>query len=244
MKKLSIITICFNEKDKIKKTIESVVSQNFSDFEYLVIDGGSSDRTAEIIAQYKNRFAYFVSEKDGGIYNAMNKGIEHSTGEYLLFLNGGDYLYNNDVLKKIFSEGFNEDIVYGDMILENSLERKSFKDVIINDRYLFSYYLPHPASFIKKDLFMKYGYYNEDYKIVGDYEFFLRVIKKYKATVKYIFEIVSVYNNDGISSNPKYFKLQLQERRRAQKKYFNFIFLFKMLLLKIKRILFKLSNKN
>lgn len=236
MKKISIITICFNEKNRIGKTIESVLSQNFSDFEYLIIDGGSSDGTVEIINQYKNKLDYFISEKDGGIYNAMNKGIEHSTGEYLLFLNGGDYLYNSDVLKNIFSSDFKEDIVYGDMVLENSLERKSFKDVVINDQYLFNYYLPHPASFIKKNLFTKHGYYNEDYKITGDYEFFLRVIKKYKATVKYIFEIVSAYNNDGISSNPKYLKFQLQERRRAQKKYFSLVFLFKMLLAKIKRM--------
>lgn len=236
MKRLSIITVCFNEKDKIRETIESVISQSFNDFEYLIIDGGSSDGTVEIINQYKNRLDYFISEKDGGIYNAMNKGIERSSGEYLLFLNGGDYLYNNDVLKKIFESGFNEDIIYGDTVLENSLERKSFKDVVINDRYLFNYYLPHPASFIKRYLFEKYDYYNENYKIAGDYEFFLRVIKKYRATVKYIFEIVSVYNNDGISSNPKYLKLQLQERRRSQKKYFSLMFLLKMLFIKIKRM--------
>lgn len=236
MKKLSIITICLNENNRIRRTIESVMSQNFSDIEYLVIDGGSSDGTAEIVDQYKNRLAYFVSEKDDGIYNAMNKGIERSTGEYLLFLNGGDYLYNNDVLKNIFYKEFNKDIIYGDLVLENTLERKSFEDFIISDRHLFNYYLPHPACFVKKYLFTKYGYYNEDYKIAGDYEFFLRVIKKYKATIMYISKIVSVYNEDGISSNHKYLKLQMRERRRAQKKYFNILFLFKMLLIKIKRM--------
>ncbi|HEY5587665.1 MAG TPA: glycosyltransferase family 2 protein [Candidatus Paceibacterota bacterium] len=242
MKKLSIITICLNEKNKIEKTINSVVSQSFNDFEYIIIDGGSSDGTVEVISKFISKLSYFCSEKDNGIYSAMNKGIEHTHGEYLLFLNGGDYLNGNNVLQKIFQNMPNEDIIFGDLIFKESSSEeslKSFKDVKINKRYLYNFYIPHSASLIKRDLFLKYGLYNSHYKIAGDYEFFLRVINKYKAIIRYIPVAISVFDTTGISSDPKYFKLQIKERRRAQIQYFNYVFLFRMLLLKVRRVLFK-----
>src|ERR1035437_822845 len=100
MKKISVITICLNERDNIEKTIKSVINQNSTDFEYLVIDGGSIDGTTEIISKYNDKLSYFISEKDSGIYSAMNRGIKNSTGEYLLFLNGGDYLSDVNILSK------------------------------------------------------------------------------------------------------------------------------------------------
>jgi len=236
MKKLSIITVCLNEKNKIRETIESVFSQIFRNFEYIIIDGGSTDGTAEIISEYKDKLAYFVSEKDNGIYAAMNKGIKLSSGDYILFLNGGDRLYNSTVLEEIFSAKFDEYIVFGNLMLEEENVIKSFKDIEINDRYLFNNYIPHPSCFIKKSLFDNYGYYDESFKIAGDYEFFLRVIKKYNARTKYISTVVTVYNTNGISSDSKFSILQANERRRAQKKYFSFLFLSTMLILKIKKI--------
>ena len=242
MKKFSIITICLNERNNIEKTIKSVINQNYKDFEYLIIDGGSIDGTAEIISKYSDKLSYFVSEKDQGIYSAMNKGIRHSNGEYLLFLNGGDYLAEINVLSKFIDEDFSEDIIYGNLFLDDKVEKKIFKNIKIDDEYLFNNYISHPSTFIKKDLFNKYGLYNEGYKIAGDYEFFLKVILKYKATCRYFNEGVSVYNTNGISSQSKYSKLQIAERRKAQFSYFNKSFLFKKMLLKIKRFIFLLLN--
>jgi glycosyltransferase involved in cell wall biosynthesis len=242
MKKVSIITICLNEKNNIEKTIKSVIDQNCTNFEYLVIDGGSTDGTAKIISKYGDKLSYFVSEKDSGIYSAMNKGIEHSNGEYLLFLNGGDYLSDINILSNFINKDFNEDIIYGNLFLDNKKKQKIFKNIKIDNEYLFNNYISHPSTFIKKDLFDKYGLYNEKYKIAGDYEFFLRVIIKYKATCRYFDEGVSVYNTNGISSQSKYSNLQIAERRKAQLGYFNKSFLFKKMLLKIKRVIFSLFN--
>ena len=110
---ISIITINLNNKDGLKRTIESVINQTkFDIIEYIIIDGGSTDGSVDLIKQYQDKISYWVSEKDTGIYNAMNKGIDASTGEYSLYLNSGDYLYTNDVIEKIMDK-LDKDIVYG-----------------------------------------------------------------------------------------------------------------------------------
>ena len=108
--KLSIITVNLNNKAGLQKTIESVFSQTFTDYEYLVIDGGSEDGSKELIKKYENKFVYWVSEKDKGIFNAMNKGILKASGEYLLFLNSGDYFYDSAVLDDVFDKAASTDI--------------------------------------------------------------------------------------------------------------------------------------
>ena len=99
--KLSIITVCYNEPN-LEKTCKSIIEQTYQDFEWIVVDGGSNEQTQNIWNKYKNRINYFISEKDSGVYNAMNKGIKQSNGEYLLFLNAGDYLFDKDALKITF----------------------------------------------------------------------------------------------------------------------------------------------
>ncbi|MEG1573526.1 MAG: glycosyltransferase family 2 protein, partial [Bacteroidales bacterium] len=114
MSKLSIITINLNDAAGIEKTLKSIwEKQSFRDFEHIVIDGGSKDGSVEVIKKYEKNLAYWISEPDKGIYNAMNKGIAKATGEYLLFINGGDWLAD-DVLAEVFAIPFEEDIVYGD----------------------------------------------------------------------------------------------------------------------------------
>ena len=110
---LSIITINRNNAAGLRKTIESVVSQTYTDFDYIIIDGASTDESVDVIKEYADRITYWVSEPDTGIYNAMNKGILKANGEYCLFLNSGDWLYDNDVLNDVFSISPTEDIVYG-----------------------------------------------------------------------------------------------------------------------------------
>ncbi len=170
---LSIITINYNNKQGLIQTIESVVNQIWKDFEYLVVDGGSTDGSKDVITQHINDLTYWVSEPDKGIYNAMNKGIEMATGDYLLFLNSGDYLKDSSVLGKTIPQLDNIDIVYTDLEIitdkdhhvQNYPDRLSFK-------HFFYSSLPHPASFIKKVLFVKYGVYDENLKICADWNLF------------------------------------------------------------------------
>lgn len=197
---ISIITINFNNKGGLSKTIDSVLDQTFKEFEYIIIDGGSTDGSAEVIQEKKNNFSYSISEKDGGIYEAMNKGIEVATGKYLLFLNSGDYLSSPQVLQQAASYLTGIDIVYGDLYQD---VRGRLVETIypskITPKYFFINSLPHPASFIKKELFEKYGNYNTRYKIVSDWEFFFLAVCKYNCSVHHIPVFVSVYNLIGMS---------------------------------------------
>ena len=114
--KLSIITICYNIKDEIERTCKSIVGQTWQDFEWIVVDGGSTDGTLEVLKKYSDRIDILISEKDSGIYNAMNKGIKLANGEWLNFMNGGDNFASNDVLEKVFkNKNYEADILYGDM---------------------------------------------------------------------------------------------------------------------------------
>jgi glycosyltransferase involved in cell wall biosynthesis len=116
--KLSIITINYNNADGLQKTIKSVISQTFKNFEYIIIDGHSSDKSIDVIKENENYFAYWCSEKDRGIYDAQNKGIQKAKGDYLLFLNSGDCLENEKVLEKVFALTPKEDLLYGELIFD------------------------------------------------------------------------------------------------------------------------------
>ena len=172
--KLSIITINYNNRDGLQKTIDSIVNQTWRDFEWIVIDGGSTDGSKELIEQYKEHFSYWCSEPDKGIYNAMNKGIAKAKGDYLNFMNSGDGFYSPNTLEQVFSIGRNDDILYGDMICkyqDGSCHIWSYPHKL-SLLYLIAGYLGHPASFIKTSLLKENGY-REDYKIVSDWQKFL-----------------------------------------------------------------------
>jgi glycosyltransferase involved in cell wall biosynthesis len=220
---LSIITINFNDAEGLQKTIESVVNQTWKDFEYLVIDGGSKDESSTVIENYKDNITYSVSEKDKGIYNAMNKGIEKATGEYVLFLNSGDYLNDESVLKKIFLENnFSEDLFYGCIktVKNGKTEIKKAPETLTMD-YLLNFSLPHPATFYKRALFEKFGYYNEDNKIVSDWEFNLKVLSFHNISYRRIDLLVSVFDLNGISSQPGFDAIQKKEGEKALSRIFS-----------------------
>lgn len=170
--KLSIITVNLNNREGLKKTIDSVVAQTFRDFEWIVIDGGSTDGSRELIEQYADHFAYWVSEPDKGIYNAMNKGIKVAKGEYLQFLNSGDWLCDEKVLQKVFDSGPDEQIVYGDC-LESDGSLHVFPSSL-DALYFYRDMLNHQASFIRSSL-LEEGY-DENYKYASDWLFFLQKI--------------------------------------------------------------------
>lgn len=111
---ISVVTICYNEPH-LEKTCESIVSQTYQNFEWIVIDGGSKQETLDVFENYKTYMTYFVSEKDRGIYHAMNKGLLQARGEYVIFMNAGDYFYSSDILEKVVDSGLDQDIVYGDL---------------------------------------------------------------------------------------------------------------------------------
>ncbi len=222
MTKISIITICYNEPNLVR-TCESVINQSYQDFEWIVIDGGSNNETQNVWRKYKNRINKFVSEKDNGIYNAMNKGIQLSTGEYLLFLNAGDLFYSNDVLEKISKLDFDKDIIYGDgyTIDGNNLLKKISLPPYITEQFFIKHSLCHPSTLIKKDLFLKYGMYDETLKIVSDWKKWIEFFKLYHCSYKYIPIIIAKFDVNGISSNKKYQKLHNDERTVVLNQYYH-----------------------
>jgi glycosyltransferase involved in cell wall biosynthesis len=214
--KVSIITINFNNVVGLKETIESVVSQTYPDIEYIVIDGGSTDGSSELI---KNNIAisYSVSEKDNGIYHAQNKGIKVASGNYCLFLNSGDTLVEKHTIENAVKSGLNKDIVYGDLILkdQDGNTSKGISPDILNVHHFMVSTLWHPCTFIKRSLFEKYGYYKENFKITGDYEFFIRTLVKNKVSYKHIHVPVSVFDLKGVSNDPANERLQNEERKKS-----------------------------
>lgn len=201
-KLLSIITINYNNADGLLRTVESVLSQTEKDFEYIVIDGGSTDASKDILRKHETSFSYCISEKDAGIYNAMNKGWRKASGKYCLFLNSGDYLYDKNVIEKAIHvlENSKQEVVYGDLNIfdnTNSIIRRFGEPVSL---YYFYYdFLPHPASFIQRALLEQLNGYRENYRVISDWIFFIEAFVA-KATFAKVDLIVSAFNNLGISS--------------------------------------------
>jgi len=193
---ITIITINYNNKEGLENTIKSVITQKNSDYEYIIIDGGSTDGSVEVIKQYEDKITYWVSEPDNGIYNAMNKGVAQAQGEYLNFMNSGDCFYNKNVLAQI-QPFLDKDIVSGKNYYENGIHGFTKKEISLLD--LFKGTLPHQATFIKKELLETYPF-DETLKIVSDWKFFIESLIFGNATFKNIDTIVCLYDGNGISA--------------------------------------------
>lgn len=198
--KISIITINLDNKDGLKKTIESVINQTVYDkVEYIIIDGGSTDGSIDVIKENLDNFSFWVSEKDNGIYNAMNKGIKVSTGDYLLFLNSGDYLKENNVLEKALPY-LEYDVVYGNEWKVNERYKGPYEAKYpdkLDEGFFRRTSLPHQSTFIRAELF-KENPYSETFKIISDWKFFIEAFRGGK-TYKHMPFIVSVYDCSGFS---------------------------------------------
>lgn len=201
MTKISIITINYNDALGIEKTIKSVLNQTFSDFEYIVIDGNSTDGSKDVVLKYQDKLAYWVSEPDSGIYNAMNKGINAAKGDYLLFVNSGDVLVDDAAILNICSEKLNEDIVAFDCFLERNNKIMGRRTHIEQPTlfYVYKNGLKHQSTFIRRTLFEKMGHYEEKYEIAGDYEFWIRCFLEPSVTSKGVTIPISIYKLGGIS---------------------------------------------
>lgn len=206
--KLSIITINYNNKEGLQKTIDSVVCQTWRDFEWIIIDGGSTDGSKELIEQYQQHFAYWCSEPDKGIYNAMNKGIDHAEGEYLLFLNSGDVLYDACVLQRVDDLQVEADIISGQVErMDNQQPLRVYDESILMQLYHDT--LNHQGTFIKRSLFGDLRY-DENLKIVSDWKFWIEAIIWRNAKLEIIDLIVAKQDMTGIGS--VYNPIHKQER--------------------------------
>ena len=199
---ITIITINLNNRIGLQKTIESVVSQTYFDrVRYIIIDGGSTDGSRELIESHQDKLYHWVSESDSGLYNAMNKGIDAAPDEgYMLFLNSGDYLCANDVLEKIWDE-LDCDIVYGNEFKvhsSGSIKLSEYPDKL-DEAFFHRTALPHQSTFIRASL-QKANKYSEDYKLLGDWKFFREMIMVNNVTYKHIRHNISVYGLDGLST--------------------------------------------
>lgn len=195
---ISIVTINLNNKEGLRKTIESVVNQTYKDIEYIIIDGGSTDGSVNIINEYADKLAYWCSEKDGGIFNAFNKAIPHINGEHCLFLNSGDMFHANDVVEKAVPL-LDKDICYGnEMKVGRRVNVARFSDRL-DENFFKTSALPHQSTFIRSELLKEHPY-SEDWKILGDWLWFREEIMVKKRSYRHLNFIVSDYNLEGLSS--------------------------------------------
>jgi glycosyltransferase involved in cell wall biosynthesis len=222
---LTIITINYNNAHGLKKTMNSVLNQSFIDFEYIVIDGDSTDNSIEVLQSHKDERLQWISEPDLGVYNAMNKGIFRATGEYLLFLNSGDFLISNTILETVipkidFSCSFNT----CNLLLDGETKRLRKYPKKISFSYLVSSSVSHPSTFIKSVMFEKYGLYNEKNKIISDWEFYFKTLGLNGESYHKIDETLTVFDMCGISSNGENLTLISEEKEAVYKKYLSAIY--------------------
>ena len=206
--KISIITVSFNSAKTIKETIESILIQDYNNIEYIIIDGGSSDETIDIVKSYSEKISYFISEKDNGIYDAMNKGIKAATGDIVGILNSDDFYPNSFVLSNVAKsfKKYNCDAVYGDLVYVKEKDTTQIKRYWQAGNYNTSkikngWMLPHPTFFVKKVMYDRYGLYNTDLKSAADYEMILKLLYKENISVHYIPMILVKMRMGGASNS-------------------------------------------
>lgn len=219
---ISIITINYNNHLGLECTVESVQNQTYTNFEHIIIDGGSADGSKEYLESQNDKINYWISEPDNGIYNAMNKGIKVAKGEYLFFLNSGDDFVNSKALQSIAQSLSGEDIIYFNINQVSNREEIKVKRVPseLSFSYLYHDLPPHQSTFIKKKLFNDYGNYDESLKIVADWKFLILALLKYNATYKHVDKVFTNFYLGGVSSNSESFKLMQAEREIVLNKEF------------------------
>lgn len=209
---LSIITINYNDAQGLKKTVSSVLSQDYTDFEYLIVDGNSEDGSVAFLKQLDHPALFWKSEPDTGIYNAMNKGIAMAKGQYLLFLNSGDALNGDSALTEFISHAsFTGDIIYGDYIFENGSKR--YPDTL-SPAYFVKTSLPHQSTLFHKRVFEKMGMYDESYRIGADRAFYIKCYLSDKYTFTHVPYFLTLFDLSGLSNDPQEQKLKKDEDLR------------------------------
>ena len=209
--KYSIITVNYNNKEGLRKTIESVINQTFRDFEYIVIDGGSSDGSGELLREYSDKITYWVSEPDKGIYNGMNKGIAKATGDYLNFMNSGDCFFADDVLQRVADYNYDADFIVGRDYHYSERRQQghaSIQPPRTTMMHFFMATLDHQSSFIRRELFNG-SPYDESHRLVSDWIFYVEKIVGEGRQVQFIPDIICRREEGGLSE-------QQRERNRSE----------------------------
>ena len=192
--KFSVITINYNHKEGLNRTIESVIKQIYTEYEFIIIDGGSTDGSVDVIKKYVENITYWVSEKDKGVYHAMNKGVTHAHGDYCIFMNSGDCFYSSQALESVAK--YEEDIICGQVSTFPSGHHKPTISLVD----LMRISLPHQAMFIKRELLIKHPY-DEKYKILSDWKFCIEALILDNCSFRNIEVVISDYESGGISAN-------------------------------------------
>ncbi len=232
---ITVITVSYNSVSVIEDTIESVLKQTYPRIEYIIIDGGSRDGTVDIIRQYEKSISFWISEKDSGVYHAMNKGIDRATGEWLIFMNSGDRFYSETILSQVFEHEYKSDIIYGAVELDygfTKIIKRPYPLECLPLHMCFS----HQSCFVRTDL-MKKTKFDTNYSIVADYAFFLEQYKKGNLFHQLPFTISTYDNVNGISSAPniKVLVRHLNELQRIEE--FHGSIYFEILKFLVKRMI-------
>jgi glycosyltransferase involved in cell wall biosynthesis len=202
--KVSIITVCFNIADTIEDTIKSVLGQVYQDIEYIVVDGGSADGTLDIVNRYKNKIARVISEPDNGIYNAMNKGLSLSAGDIVATLNGDDVYAEKTTVSRMveFIQQNNLDAAYGDLVYFDRRDPGHVKRYwrpgpYKKGAFCRGWVIPHPTFFCRKEIYEKFGYFNDMLQIAADFELMLRLIEKHRIKIGYLPKVIVKMRTGG-----------------------------------------------
>ena len=206
--RVSIVTVCYNRVATIRDAIDSVVGQSHANVEYIVIDGGSTDGTMNIVSEYEDRIATIVSEPDHGIYDAMNKGVRAATGDIVGILNSDDFYASPDVIANVVDAFRSDDdasMVFGDVVFVSPEDLTSVRRYYSSRHFKpwklrYGYMPPHPATFVRRDLYTRYGGFNTDYRIAGDYEMFVRWLIRNEVRFRRIDEVLVRMRLGGIST--------------------------------------------
>lgn len=232
---VTVITVCLNGEQYLEEAIRSVVSQTYQNIEYIIVDGGSTDASLDIIKKYEERISYWVSEPDSGIYNAMNKGINLSKGEIVYFLNADDFIYNEQVIERIvdyFKSNKDVQVVYGNVLIldpYDGFRLRVGREFTLHDLGR-GVMFPNQNMFMKKEVLLENGLFDESFRIAGDYDMVTKAfLKGYK--FKYVNEDIALFRLVGVSSDLNNGFLAIKENRQIVKRYFKRSTYIKYLLL-------------
>lgn len=235
--KVSIVTVCYNSAATIRDTIESVLAQDYSDIEYIIVDGASKDNTLSIVNEYRDRIETVISEPDKGIYDAMNKGIKAATGDVVGILNSDDFYESTDALSsvvKAFGEYEKAEMIFGDLVFVKPTDLTKVTRFYSLPNYAgwklrFGWMPPHPATFIKKAVYDRFGLYKTNFKIAADYELFVRLLMVQKIAFQHVDKVLIRMRSGGASTSGLKSSMTLNHEIiracRANNIYTNMLFL-------------------
>ncbi len=220
--KISIITVCYNSETYLESAIKSVISQNYENIEYIIIDGGSTDTSVDIIKKYQESIDYWHSKPDEGIYDAMNQGIQQATGDVIGFLNSDDYYTDNYAISQMTSALLTNgsDTIFADLVYinqNNKVVRYYDSSIFTKKRFAYGIMPAHPTFFAKSELFKKFGLFDTSFNIAADFELIARFLSKHKATYSYVKSVWVTMRTGGVSTSYSSIWVNTKEQIRACK---------------------------